>query len=109
MPEGLLCSGGIAEGALEGLIVCDTTTARTRDSERLAGDFAERCIRFLDAAVSGTSAANLVKCRIHHVDLAEVPRAEAVWRDSPGERLPPTQFLRPPGHCRCQTAPSNTI
>lgn len=54
--EVMLGSGGIAEEAGEGLIVCDTTTARPEDSERLAGDLAERGIRFLDAAVSGTSA-----------------------------------------------------
>jgi 3-hydroxyisobutyrate dehydrogenase-like beta-hydroxyacid dehydrogenase len=54
--EVMLASGGIAEGAREGLIVCDTTTARPEDSERLANDLAVRGIRFVDAAVSGTSA-----------------------------------------------------
>jgi 3-hydroxyisobutyrate dehydrogenase-like beta-hydroxyacid dehydrogenase len=52
----MLSSNGIADSAREGLIVCDTTTARPEDSERLANDLAERGIRFVDAAVSGTSA-----------------------------------------------------
>jgi len=52
----MLSPDGIADGAREGLIVCDTTTARPEDSERLASDLAERGIRFVDAAVSGTSA-----------------------------------------------------
>jgi len=52
----MLSSNGIADGAREGLIVCDTTTARPEDSERLAMDLAERGVRFVDAAVSGTSA-----------------------------------------------------
>jgi len=52
----MLSPDGIAAGAREGLIVCDTTTARPEDSERLASDLAERGVRFVDAAVSGTSA-----------------------------------------------------
>lgn len=56
----MLGAGGIAEGVREestlgGLIVCDTTTARPEDSEALAAELAERGIRFLDSAVSGTS------------------------------------------------------
>jgi 2-hydroxy-3-oxopropionate reductase len=56
----MLGAGGIAEGVQEestlgGLIVCDTTTARPEDSEALAVELAERGIRFLDSAVSGTS------------------------------------------------------
>lgn len=54
--EVMFASDGIVEGAHHGLIVCDTTTARPEDSERLARDLAERGIRFIDAAVSGTSA-----------------------------------------------------
>ncbi len=54
--EAMLSSGGIADGAGEGLIICDTTTARPDDSERLARDLGERGIGFVDAAVSGTSA-----------------------------------------------------
>jgi len=53
--EVLLGAGGVAEGAGEGLIVCDTTTARPEDSEALAADLAARGIGFLDSAVSGTS------------------------------------------------------
>jgi 3-hydroxyisobutyrate dehydrogenase-like beta-hydroxyacid dehydrogenase len=51
----MLGPNGIADSAADGLIVCDTTTARPEDSERLAADLAERGVRFLDAAVSGTS------------------------------------------------------
>lgn len=47
---------GIAEGAAAGAILADTTTSRPQDSERLGAQLAERGIRFLDAAVSGTSA-----------------------------------------------------
>ncbi|MGE0254342.1 MAG: NAD(P)-dependent oxidoreductase [Alphaproteobacteria bacterium] len=53
--EVMLGAGGIAEGAAEGLYVCDTTTARPEDSERLAVDMEKRGIRFLDSCVSGTS------------------------------------------------------
>ncbi|MFN7754181.1 MAG: NAD(P)-dependent oxidoreductase [Pseudomonadota bacterium] len=53
--EVLLGANGIAEGAGEGLIVCDTTTARPEDSEALAAELAARGIGFLDSAVSGTS------------------------------------------------------
>ena len=53
--EAMLGAGGIAEGAAEGLYVCDTTTARPEDSEALAAELAAKGIRFLDSAVSGTS------------------------------------------------------
>ena len=53
--EVTLGTGGIAEGAKEGLYLLDTTTSRPEDSVRLAGDLNERGIRFLDSAVSGTS------------------------------------------------------
>ena len=48
--------GGIAEGAKEGLFIADTTTSRPEDSTDLGAELALRGIRFLDAAVSGTSA-----------------------------------------------------
>ncbi|MDP7502526.1 MAG: NAD(P)-dependent oxidoreductase [Nitrospinota bacterium] len=47
--------GGIVETAEEGMILADATTSRPEDSERLGAELAERGIRFLDAAVSGTS------------------------------------------------------
>lgn len=47
---------GIAEGAAQGMILADATTSRPEDSERMGAELAERGIRFLDAAVSGTSA-----------------------------------------------------
>ena len=47
---------GIAEGAQEGLLFADSTTSRPQDSEKIGAELAERGIRFLDAAVSGTSA-----------------------------------------------------
>jgi 3-hydroxyisobutyrate dehydrogenase-like beta-hydroxyacid dehydrogenase len=53
--EVVLGKNGIVEGAEEGLCICDTTTSRPEDSERLAAELAERGIRFLDSAVSGTS------------------------------------------------------
>ena len=53
--------GGIAEGAKEGLYLLDTTTSRPEDSVRLASDLAERGVRFLDSAVSGTSTMAVAK------------------------------------------------
>ncbi len=47
---------GIAEGAAAGVLLADATTSRPQDSERLGAELAGRGIRFLDAAVSGTSA-----------------------------------------------------
>ena len=47
---------GIAEGAAEGMLLADATTSRPQDSERIGAELAARGIRFLDAAVSGTSA-----------------------------------------------------
>lgn len=44
-------------------------------------------------SAAGTTTANLVKRRIHHVDLDELPRAEAIWRGRFGGRLPPTSVL----------------
>lgn len=53
--EVLLGAGGVAEGAREGLYICDTTTARPEDSERMFADLSARGIRYLDSCVSGTS------------------------------------------------------
>ncbi|HBK81924.1 MAG TPA: hypothetical protein DDZ83_20015 [Nitrospinae bacterium] len=53
--EAVFGEGGILEGAEEGLLLADSTTSRPEDSERLGAELAERGIRFLDAAVSGTS------------------------------------------------------
>ena len=47
--------GGIVETAGEGFILCDASTSRPEDSERLGAELGERGIRFLDSAVSGTS------------------------------------------------------
>ncbi len=52
----VLGPAGIVEGAAGGAILADTTTSRPQDSERLGAELAARGIRFLDAAVSGTSA-----------------------------------------------------
>lgn len=49
-------ANGILEGAEEGLCLCDTTTSRPEDSIRLSEELAGRGIKFLDSAVSGTSA-----------------------------------------------------
>ncbi len=53
--EVVLGKNGIVEGAEEGLCICDTTTSRPEDSERISAELAERGIKFLDSAVSGTS------------------------------------------------------
>jgi len=53
--EVIFGANGIAEGAAEGLYVCDTTTARPEDSERTYAELKERGIRYMDSAVSGTS------------------------------------------------------
>ena len=52
----ILGNNGVAEGAAENLCICDTTTSRPDDSERISAELAERGIKFLDSAVSGTSA-----------------------------------------------------
>lgn len=51
----VLGTNGVVEGAAEGLCICDTTTSRPDDSEKLFADLAKRGIKFLDSAVSGTS------------------------------------------------------
>jgi len=53
--EVVLGSGGVAEGAEKGLLLADTTTSRPEDSVSLGAELSRRGIRFLDAAVSGTS------------------------------------------------------
>jgi 3-hydroxyisobutyrate dehydrogenase-like beta-hydroxyacid dehydrogenase len=53
--EVILGPGGVAEGAEKGLLLADTTTVRPEDSVSLGAELARRCIRFLDAAVSGSS------------------------------------------------------
>ena len=53
--------GGVLETAAPGLYVVDTTTSRPADSIAMASDLAEHNIRFLDAAVSGTSTMAQVK------------------------------------------------
>ena len=54
--EVVLGRNGIAQGAKRGLLLADATTARPQDSQALAAELAPLGIRFLDAAVSGTSA-----------------------------------------------------
>ena len=46
---------------------------------------------------AGTSTRNLVKRRVYHLDLREMPVAEEVWQKRVGDRLPPTSFLRVDG------------
>lgn len=53
--EVVLGADGVAEGASEGLVIVDTTTSRPEDSASIAKELAPRGIRFVDAAVSGTS------------------------------------------------------
>lgn len=59
--EAVLGAGGIVEGAQDGLYIADTSTSRPEDSERIAGELAQRGICFLDSAVSGTSTMALAK------------------------------------------------
>src|ERR1035437_6701596 len=47
---------GISEGAEPGMLLADASTSRPQDSEKLGAELAARGMRFLDAAVSGTSA-----------------------------------------------------
>ena len=47
---------GIVEGAAPDTVLADASTSRPQDSEALGKELAARGIRFLDAAVSGTSA-----------------------------------------------------
>ncbi|MCC6534337.1 MAG: NAD(P)-dependent oxidoreductase [Burkholderiales bacterium] len=54
--EVVLGERGVLQGAAPGLIVADATTSRPQDSERIGTELAQHAIRFLDAAVSGTSA-----------------------------------------------------
>lgn len=54
--EVVLGARGIVEGAAPGAIVADASTSRPEDSQRLGDELAGRGLRFLDAAVSGTSA-----------------------------------------------------
>jgi 3-hydroxyisobutyrate dehydrogenase-like beta-hydroxyacid dehydrogenase len=53
--EAVFGPGGIVEGAERGLLLTDATTSRPEDSVSLAAELEDRGIRFLDAAVSGTS------------------------------------------------------
>lgn len=57
----VLGAGGIVEGATEGLYVVDTSTSRPEDSMQLAADLEAPGLRFLDAAVSGTSTMAMAK------------------------------------------------
>lgn len=54
--EVALGKNGITEGAAKGLIFADASTSRPEDSQKLGAELAARGIRFMDAAVSGTSA-----------------------------------------------------
>ena len=55
MREAVFGKNSIVEGAEEGLILADTTTSHPEDSKKIGAELAEQGIRFLDAAVSGTS------------------------------------------------------
>ncbi len=56
---------------------------------------AEYVIKTVEALceVAGTSIENLVKRRIHHVDMNEIPRAEAAWNERLVGHLPPTSVF----------------
>ncbi len=54
--EVALGANGIAQGAAKQLIFADASTSRPEDSQKLGAELAARGIRFLDAAVSDTSA-----------------------------------------------------
>ena len=46
---------------------------------------------------AGTSPQNLLKRRVHYLDLKDMPVAEQVWRRKLQERMPPTSDLAVPG------------
>ena len=46
---------------------------------------------------AGTSVTNLVKRRVHHTDLKDIPKAEAAWTDLLGDGIPPTSVFRTSG------------
>jgi enamine deaminase RidA (YjgF/YER057c/UK114 family) len=65
-------------------------------SARLQAEYITKNVEAL-CQTAGTSISNLVKRRVHHADLRDLPRAEAVWRARLKDRLPPTSVLRTTG------------
>ena len=65
-------------------------------SAKLQAEYIFRNVELLCEA-AGTSIKNLVKRRVHHVDLRDAPLAETVWRAELKDRLPPTSVLRTTG------------
>lgn len=56
---------------------------------------------------AGTSVRNLVKRRVHHLDMTDIPRAEAAWHAVLGEHVPATSTFKvaaplPVPACRVQ-------
>ena len=43
---------------------------------------------------AGTSIENLVRRRVHYVDLNDLAEAENIWAERLGDRLPPTTSFR---------------
>jgi enamine deaminase RidA (YjgF/YER057c/UK114 family) len=59
---------------------------------RLQAEYVYRNVEQLCEA-AGTSIRNLVKRRVYHTDLRDMPRAESFWKAKLGERLPPSSFI----------------
>ena len=60
---------------------------------RLQAEYVFKNVEALCKA-AGTSIENLVKRRVYHTDLRDMPKAEAVWQAGLKDRLPPTSVLR---------------
>ena len=60
---------------------------------RLQVDYIYRNVEAICRA-AGTSIQNLLKRRVHHLDLKEMAEAEELWQKRLGDRLPPTSTFR---------------
>lgn len=60
---------------------------------RLQAEYIYKNVKAICEA-AGTSIENIVKRRVYHTDLSEMPKAEAVWQANLKDRLPPTSVLR---------------
>lgn len=88
-------SGQMASDYKNGLApeaVADKNFPFQSSSTKLQAEYVLKNVEAICAA-AGTSSANIVKRRIHHTDLDEVPRAEQVWRKRLGDRIPPTSVI----------------
>jgi len=90
-------SGQMATDYETGLAPAATVDAQFPNHASSAKLQAEYILKNVEAIcnAAGTSDENLLKRRIHHTDLNEIPKAEAVWRARLGDkRIPPTSTFR---------------